>query len=111
MKTKEIKKRLEYLRKELKAEKISYSELIELQSLSKYIDKNDVELLQGAGIPENAADLFNTPELLPENVQAIIASFADETYTECERLLTELNQLGYTFDYYLDAQPYNLRKI
>ncbi len=50
--TKKIKKRLEYLRKELRAERISQGELIELQSLSKYIDKGDVELLEAAGVPE-----------------------------------------------------------
>jgi len=51
--TKEIKKRLEYLRKELRKECISYGELAELQSLAKYIDSGDVELLEAAGVPEN----------------------------------------------------------
>ena len=49
---KEIKIRLEYLRGEIKAERISYGEIAELQSLSKYIDKNDIELLEWAGVPE-----------------------------------------------------------
>ena len=49
---KEIKKRLEYLRKELRAERISYGELVELQSLAKHIEPNDVELLEAAGVPE-----------------------------------------------------------
>ena len=49
---KAAKKRLEELRKELRAEKISYSELSELESLKKYIDDDDVELLQAAGVPE-----------------------------------------------------------
>lgn len=52
---KEIKKRLEYLRKELRAERISYGELAELQSLAKYIDPSDVELLQAAGVEEKAS--------------------------------------------------------
>jgi len=52
MKTKHITNRLEYLRTELRAERISYGELIELQSLSEYIDKNDVELLEAAGVLE-----------------------------------------------------------
>lgn len=47
-----IKKRLEYLRKELRHERISWSELHELQALIPYIDKNDVELLEAAGVPE-----------------------------------------------------------
>ncbi len=52
MKTEEIKKRLEYLRQELRLECISYGELYELQSLAKYIDPGDVELLQAAGVSE-----------------------------------------------------------
>ena len=48
----EIKKRLEEIRTELRAERISYGELLELQSLAEYIDRNDVELLEAAGVPE-----------------------------------------------------------
>ena len=44
--------RLEYLRGELRAERISYGELSELQGLAKYIDPGDVELLEAAGVPE-----------------------------------------------------------
>lgn len=47
------KQRLEYLRVELRAERISYEELHELQTLAKYIDPSDVELLEAAGVPEN----------------------------------------------------------
>lgn len=50
--TEEIKERLEYLRGELREERISQGELIELESLVKYIDKDDIELLQAAGVPE-----------------------------------------------------------
>ena len=46
------KQRLEYLRGELRAERISYGELDELYSLVKYIDDDDVELLEAAGVPE-----------------------------------------------------------
>lgn len=48
----EIKKRLEYLRKEIKAERISYGEIAELQSLAGYIEPGDVLLLEWAGVPE-----------------------------------------------------------
>lgn len=48
-----IKERLEELRTEIRAERISMSEIVELQSLAKYIDKGDVELLQWAGVKEN----------------------------------------------------------
>jgi hypothetical protein len=48
----EIKERLEYLRGELRAERISYEELAELSSLAEHIDPGDVELLEAAGVPE-----------------------------------------------------------
>jgi hypothetical protein len=48
--------RLEYLRAELRAERISYGELAELASLAVYIQPGDVELLEPAGVPEQCAD-------------------------------------------------------
>lgn len=56
MTEKDIKKRLEYLRGELRAECISMDELHELQSLAKHIAPGDVELLEPAGVPEEWAD-------------------------------------------------------
>lgn len=47
------KLRLEYLRTMIVKECISYGEIAELQSLSKYIDPSDTLLLQWAGVPEN----------------------------------------------------------
>ncbi len=47
-----ITERLEYLRQELRNERISYSELAELESLAEHIDPSDVELLEAAGVPE-----------------------------------------------------------
>lgn len=52
-----FKKRLEELRVELRAERISYGEIVELQSLVKYIDEGDVELLEAAGEPETKSEL------------------------------------------------------
>lgn len=49
---KSIKKRLEYLRNQIRLEVISYEELIQLQNLAPYIAKDDVELLEAAGVPE-----------------------------------------------------------
>jgi hypothetical protein len=49
---KDIKERLEYLRQELRQERISYGELAELQSLAEHIEEGDVELLEAAGVPE-----------------------------------------------------------
>jgi hypothetical protein len=50
-----IQARLEYLRGEIRAERISYGEIAELQSLAEHIAPGDVELLEWAGVPEHAA--------------------------------------------------------
>jgi hypothetical protein len=49
------KARLEYLRGELRAECLSYAEVVELQTLVDFIEPGDVELLEAAGVPEGAA--------------------------------------------------------
>lgn len=46
------RKRLAYLRREIKAERISYGEIAELMSLVDFIPKDDVLLLQWAGVSE-----------------------------------------------------------
>ena len=58
-------------------------------------------------------DLFDNMETLPNEVLSILNSVDDDKdgYSELDRLLDELKPLGYTFDYYLDAVPYNLRKL
>lgn len=48
----QIERRLEYLRGELRKECISYEELHELQTLAEHIEPGDVELLEAAGVPE-----------------------------------------------------------
>ncbi len=53
-KQEQIRERLEYLRRELRAERISYGEIAELESLAKHIPLDDVELREAAGLPENA---------------------------------------------------------
>jgi hypothetical protein len=107
--------RLEELRKEIQAERISTGELLELQSLKAHIEPSDVELLQWAGVPETdedeTTDLFETPELIPDNVRAVLDSYLEPTYETLGLMLDECEELGYTFDYYLDAVPYDLRKI
>lgn len=47
------KARLNYLRGELEAERMSYGEVAELQSLISYIEPGDVQLLEAAGVPES----------------------------------------------------------
>jgi len=59
-----VARRLEYLRAELRAERISHGELSELQSLAPYIAPDDVELLEAAGVPEHTQERAaqHTPE-------------------------------------------------
>lgn len=57
--TKKIKARLEYLRGELEAERISMGELAELQELVEYIEPGDVQLLEAAGVPEGLLSRVN----------------------------------------------------
>ena len=49
------KQRLEYLRGEIEAERISYSGISELQSLIPYIECGDMLLLEWAGVSEEEA--------------------------------------------------------
>ena len=51
-----IKERLERLREAIVEECISWGELAELESLSAYIEPDDVLLLQWAGVPEFPED-------------------------------------------------------
>lgn len=89
MTTKAIRKRLEYLRGELRAERISYGELADLQSLAEHIDPSDVELLEAAGVPEihwtvvdeeNAATHDGKPEI-GEQVR-VLGRFATQAEAE-----------------------------
>jgi len=48
----QIEKKLEYLRCEIIAERISYGEIAELQGLADYIEPGDNLLLEWAGVPE-----------------------------------------------------------
>jgi hypothetical protein len=56
-------------------------------------------------------DLFETPELLPDNIKAILDTFDVETlsYSDCQSMLAQMEKLGYTFEFGLDAVPFNLR--
>ncbi len=53
--TRIAKERLEYLRGEIEAERISYAEVAELQDLARFIEPGDNLLLEWAGVPERTA--------------------------------------------------------
>lgn len=61
-------------------------------------------------------DLFETPEQMPAELAELFALWADRLesgadYSELTQLHKECEQLGYTFEFYLDAEPYALRPI
>ncbi|HWE82780.1 MAG TPA: hypothetical protein VG265_14110 [Gaiellaceae bacterium] len=68
--------RLEELRVELRAERISYGELVELQGLVGEIDPGDAELLEAAGVPESTVGRLVEPP--PEDPLEQVIETCDE---------------------------------
>jgi len=58
-------------------------------------------------------DFFETPELIPNEVQAILDKYSemDNTYTNCDNLIDELAEIGWICEYGLSAEPYDLRPM
>jgi hypothetical protein len=57
-------------------------------------------------------DLFDIYEMQPDNLKKIVEAYEmeDNGYDEVKMFLGEVEAIGYTFDYGLDAVPFNLRK-
>lgn len=60
-------------------------------------------------------DLFDHHELIPNNLKKILLNHwekfgEDGDYNSTVLLLKQVEDIGYTFDYYLDNVPYNLRE-
>jgi hypothetical protein len=60
-------------------------------------------------------NLFEDYENIPKKVQTILEkhgeAFEDGDYKQLEKANKELNKVGYTFEYDLDGQAYDLRPI
>jgi uncharacterized protein YozE (UPF0346 family) len=60
-------------------------------------------------------DLFEHYELIPKDsdLYNLLCKYAelDNDYTILKEFHKEVELIGYTFDYYLDAEPYGLRPI
>ena len=62
-------------------------------------------------------DLFENQDLLPKKVRAIVKKFdakfckEGDSYQLCRDFLAALEPHGYTFEYGLDAVPYDLQKV
>jgi len=78
--------------------------------MKNYIDINGNECDKDGN---NVNDLFNFPEQQPEEVKTILASFDEDNdaYNECERIVKELNAIGWNADYYLQGELFNLQKL
>jgi hypothetical protein len=59
---------------------------------------------------ENQVDLFEQYEVLPNEVRAIIDTI-EQSYQGLLESKRKLNEIGYSFEFGLDAEPYNLIKI
>lgn len=48
----------------------------------------------------------------PKKVQAVLSSFNEDMdgYKECQRIVDELEQIGWTAEFYLDAELFNIRR-
>lgn len=61
---------------------------------------------------DEIADLFNHYEYLPEVVQKLIDLNTEfQSYEDCEEFKNQLHKIGYTCEYGLDFQPYNLQEL
>ena len=58
-------------------------------------------------------DLFLYPELQPTALKDILTRYesCENDYDTCKALQSEVEAIGYTFEFYLDAEPHNLRKM
>lgn len=69
----------------------------------------------GGGSTDDGIDLFEDYENIPPEVQAILDKYSEGieegNYQELQKAVDELNSIGYTFEYYLDGVPYDLRPI
>ena len=65
---------------------------------------------------ENTVDLFEHLDQLPQEVLDVLEKHSEtwddkDGYQACSDLVDDLEKVGYTCDYGLSAEPYDLRKI
>lgn len=62
-------------------------------------------------------DLFQHYDLMPENLSKICEKWSEKeinhglSYKDCEEFLKECELIGFTFEFGLSSEPYNLRKM
>jgi hypothetical protein len=61
--------------------------------------------------------LFENYEMQPKKLKSICDYWNEKElkngldYKDCKKFLSQVQKIGYTFDYGLDASPFNLKKI
>lgn len=62
---------------------------------------------------ETQKDLFEYYEDQPQELKEVLKPYEEHnpTYKSLEKILKEVEAIGFTFEYGLDANPYNLRKM
>lgn len=83
---------------------------------TKKIKLSELRRIVKGILKENETDLFQHSEKQPKELKFILDKYNEKienglTYEEVKNLEKEVNKIGYTFDYGLDAVPYNLRKM
>lgn len=80
-----------------------------------YIKDKFSNYAKGGGVDGVYIDLFEDYENIPAEVQVILdeysESFEDGDYIGMSKAQNELEQIGYTFDFYVDGDAYGLRPI
>ena len=59
-------------------------------------------------------DYFEQYELLPQEVQDLLMNFGmvnEFTYENCRKLIADLEKLGWTCDYDLSGEPFDLKPL
>jgi hypothetical protein len=87
----------------------------ELKMEDAYNIEVDKSNYADGGETEEGVDLFEDYENIPSNVQEVLDkysdAFEDGDYRKLEKANNELKKIGYTFEYGLDGEAYDLRKI
>jgi hypothetical protein len=110
-------------RKELESLRIKPF-MLPLERDLSFSERNALEVYEGASQgqrfedggemdDDEGVDLFEDYEDQPEEVSELLSTLEveDYNYDTLNDLLSEMKKIGYTFEFGLDAEPYDLRKI
>jgi len=73
----------------------------------------DPEEAKQVEVDEESEDLFEDYDNLPQEVKDVMATWDDsgDEYHECGRIEKELEAIGYSVEWGLDGQLFNLKKV